>query len=41
MGIASGIYGIFFENELSYVIMGTEYEEQQIYQLIKSQQEEY
>lgn len=35
MGIASGIYGIYFENELSYVIIGTEYEGQQIYQFDK------
>lgn len=35
MGITSGMYGIFFENELSYVIKGTKYEGQQIYQFDK------
>lgn len=35
MGVASGIYGIYFENELSYIIIGNKYEGQQIYQFDK------
>lgn len=39
MGIASGVYGIFFEGEVSYVIIGTEYDGQQVYQFDKNSTE--